>query len=890
MSPAVRQAAIAATLATGSPAFTSASFGAASGAAPQVSRAAQRQREVLALRFSSAAAKQLRPRDEIAAAIAARQQAGEARHRQMLEERKSRAAAAARAALAQLSAASAAAATFGAHRAPPPPPPPAQPQLQLLRPVAAKGGEGLAADLGHLDETPKAEAWRPSYAVVAEQAAIATVEAQRQKRVLRKPAPKPQLEARLLERTPSRLSSIARMTRAAAAGAGATNESLRSFASPSRSPSRSPPATKAAALAGDGDIYDDSEADGKGEFRSGDDEPGARGGAGASGSADNLLLTHASIAASQRVAAAKRLLAIEERRAAARVQTAAVTSRLALLHATRSREVAHRRVEQNAPEAATLRRAELLLSRAQKALQEAEHAASVGRRVRAARRLQSWVRFRRILKLGEEPESESGEREVADFIAASSPQASAALYPPPAVSRPSLSPDDAFSAVIEGSLVSRTIAARNAHSLLVGAASQHALQLLHRVLCGHPQLDSGKTLQEAREAAIAEEAQANLRAGRPPPNPLTSPEAPASSPFACFDDAALAIQQRGVLAAAQVVTTVIFRVLQALEESGAVVDANATAIAMQPAVSRSPRTLLASILLCYFPDEILSSGFVGGDAEAADGKAARTASASKRLRDTELVAAARRLLACAHALASCVLGDGAAASWSDARLDANERTKAARRAAYGLDGLTPDGGLDASIYVSPELRAALLSSTNGAAGADEDQSARTIHLVCSFGAAWSNASAQNNAHPPVPPLSLLASLLGNLSRPSAVLSIFHGVEGWGRIQGSLNAAAALSQAPCAPLRAGWGGSNAHRRGRCRARAAPRRSRRPARAAQGAARYSSWRRKRSQVGERANRRPRSRPSARGALEAEADARRTSACVRAGLASPASLACL
>jgi hypothetical protein len=69
-----------------------------------------------------------------------------------------------------------------------------------------------------------------------------------------------------------------------------------------------------------------------------------------------------------------------------RAQVQAVTSRLTLLHQTQIREKAKKKVVAvHGPDAATLRRAERLLERAKRAIDDAERAAAVARHHFAAR-------------------------------------------------------------------------------------------------------------------------------------------------------------------------------------------------------------------------------------------------------------------------------------------------------------------------------------------------------------------------------------------------------------------------------------------------------------------------------------------------------------------------
>ena len=728
---------------------------------------------------------------------------------------------------------------------------------------------GVAFDFGHLVATPKAtddSLWSdtgilPQTSLLQGSGTLAASpgrsnnsQQQQQRLHQHSPPPQPSLLKRLLEKSPQRVSAVSRMVKNAAFASSSSSAPhppqsfpiVASTAAGSSGPSAMPSnedlthdilnsSTYSYASEddhlGDEDVVDEDEEDVEDEDDEDDHDYAATGITNERSHAHEVIsssplnsrlvskpttgLTPEAISATLRSASAKRSEALEQRRSAARAQVQAVTSRLTLLHQTQAREKAKKRVVAvHGPDAATLRRAEKLLERAKRAIEDAERAAAVSQRVKAARRLQSWFRFRKILHLGDK-EAEGGEHEARTAVidelvrseqqqqqeqehqdatqkgTTSSPrllQSSVSTFTTPLLVTQSSS---SSIAATTSSLHDVLEAAKAAVNTVLSPASKRSVEVLQRAISGQPSLDNGGSLEAARIAAAEEEIEAYKKAGRQPPPPVSPRELPAAIPYGSFDDCALAIQQRSVLAAAQVCTTVIMRAYSMLDEQGATTSSSSSSssslstsfmrhddnskslknqkekelnsisfsAALRPSVAKSPRTLLAALLIAYFPNEILYTGFDDASSSASSSSSSssgsRKLSASKQQRNDELVVAAKNMLAALHSFCGIVLNDAEQQQqqqlkhetpssssseskwWLSTALGATSRTIGARSLAYGLDGLAPDLGLDASAFVSVELRIALQQQQQQQQDlSDADRHSRVIHSLLAFNQTW----------------------------------------------------------------------------------------------------------------------------------------------------------
>lgn len=531
---------------------------------------------------------------------------------------------------------------------------------------------------------------------------------------------------------------------------------------------------------------------------------GAGDGAGLSGEVDTVLSPEA-LAAALESAEAKRARILEARVTASKIHDAEVTSRLALHEQAQRREAARSRVaHETSLTAAHDRRREAVDSKLGTIRSHTARVEGVKNKVAAARRVQGWYRFRRIVRMGDkEADSKIAASSAASSAAGASSTAAAAsssaghkqqgpaaFAPPPSAAR------HAPTGVAEEvSLGQRERASRRAVTIMTAPQAQKALLALFNAICGTPALDDGSVMgrpqpQPAAAAGGGFAASDSGAQGTAPASPLVgAPSSPVPvpfCPFASFDDCALAIQQRGVLAAAQAITVAVMKAYSILEEqhailaqtamvvqpslSGAVTspgrstsaapsssspaaeEAGSASASLRPTVAKSPRTLLAALLIAYFPQEILSQDTgtamtdhgaasttgQGGPGEGATSRASR----AKQERDQALVLAARRMLAALHALSATLI--------SDAGVMQAAGVPVARAGGYGLDGHRPDMNLDTSVYVDGDLRNALTTTTTTAATAaapsstapsssaspDPEFVAQALHAILTFNQAW----------------------------------------------------------------------------------------------------------------------------------------------------------
>jgi hypothetical protein len=752
----------------------------------------------------------VRTKEEIAAATKARHEASTKRRENFISSRKNQAASSAATAVASFTSSLEAAAEMKArlqqvnnndvwgHLDQELP---AKLQLQKKKTSISHHTGGVSVDFGHLIATPKATddtLWSDKGTSHYSQQRIESNASS----TTRRSPPQPALLQRLLERSPQRVSAVSRMVRNAAsdpiiglglfpsnkAAAMPSTEDLNSTHDFLNSSTYSYASDGDNAIADndeldmDDDINDDLDDDNDIEQQQNQQstDPNLVSKGKHVSNSNSSVLTPEAISATLRSASVKRSEALELRRSAARAQVQAVTSRLTLLHQTQIREKAKKKVVAvHGPDAATLRRAERLLERAKRAIDDAERAAAVSQRVRAARRLQSWFRFRKILHLGEK-EAEGDEHEartaVIDELVRSEQQQEQQVQKVKESVQSSFTTSlSSKQQVVDVTGLSSSLqdiaeSARAAVNTVLSPASKRSIEVLQRAICGQPILDNGISLEAARAAAAEEEIEAYKRAGRQPPPPTSPKELPAALPYGSFDDCALSIQQRGVLAGAQVCTTVIMRAYSMLEEYGATSSAISNSFqhddknnknnkdsnlslsaALRPSIAKSPRTLLAALLIAYFPNEILYTGFDDSTSvNGGSGSGNKKLSVSKQQRNDELVFAAKAMLAALHSFCSIVLNDAErpatkeSAWWLSETLGATSRTIGARSLAYGLDGLAPDLGLDASAFVTPELRIALQDpqesrttlSTISSSSSDPDRQARVIHSLLAFNQSW----------------------------------------------------------------------------------------------------------------------------------------------------------
>jgi hypothetical protein len=515
----------------------------------------------------------------------------------------------------------------------------------------------------------------------------------------------------------------------------------------------------------------------------------------------------------------KRQRALDARVASRRAHDAEVVSRITL-HAEDARhEAVRERVAFNAHlREATTRRSLALEERLGPARTHAAHVEAVRSRVAAAKRLQLWARAEHVRRLGRRGTEGEGLREgaragagatagkkaatmtataaAAGSAAPSSSTASAAgaspvvLLQPGGRARIEHSPirpagDDVPSSSAVGA---RAKAARRAVGILATPAIQRALLAVYQAVAGTPVLDDGTVLLSGEVGTYGadgsddddddDEEEARRR-------PAAAP-AVRGCPYSSFEDCALSIQQRNILAATQALAGAVMRAYGLLEECGAApsegaagASASATSssgstaasasasASLRPTVAKSPRTLLAALLIAYFPGEILTASpdamadaaaaaaGVGGSSRTGSSAAAATAAAA---RTEPLVRAARRVLAALHVLATTCIADRGAVAASG--------VASARSARFGL-GAAEDGGgapvrgggaasepawpdenLDTSPWVAPDLRSVLSSSAGSVAAASSSaaagaataalpySSAQVLHALLTFHSTW----------------------------------------------------------------------------------------------------------------------------------------------------------
>ena len=550
-------------------------------------------------------------------------------------------------------------------------------------------------------------------------------------------------------------------------------------------------------------------------------------------------LSPLTIQARMQQAKAKREQMIEAVRSQLKAAEAARVSKVTLTQLEQRRNSIHGRLEAvRMVDAAAQRREAVLEQKKAGAKAHVDKVAKTSSKVKAARRLQSWFRFRRLLLLGERRDAEevAAASKVVESAAAEA-QRDADTSAAASVTKGAATPTTSTTAVAAPKPTAAAAAAANAASeaplppppgslipaaiakglqskvlpLLASSPAQKCLAVVYSLLAGTPTLDDGRKLNgvdsvtvEAEEAAehqshgpvvatpvatgAAEEEATAATVSNAGPTSSTAASGGAATagassgggcPYPDFETCATAIQQRAAVAAAQALAQLVMRAYQTAEGAGMLPpsaaptggcsDASNAAAAdamedgasastdvaghLRPSVARSGRTLLAALMIAYFPAEILTAGSGAGADHGAEATAAVAAgtsssngggagpSARKLARDEQLLTSARRMLATLHALCETSILDQSVVSGAG--------TTSGRGAHFGLNDCRLDRNLDTSPHLTSELLSALRSlpppaaytTPSSAAGAADASTPTAIAPASADGAAADSSAA-----------------------------------------------------------------------------------------------------------------------------------------------------